>query len=147
MPVTGQMPYQWYNTPNIHLCTLRDFEQLAGELGLRILERATFNEAREVKLMPSWRTGGLPLRGGLGASSRAARHATAGAGSVTDGLTPPPATSYNCGTPRARACCPMHSARGQFQEIAITAAAANVYASPRVAPLLVLGFASGCRWR
>ena len=37
----------------------------------------------------------------------------------------------------------MHSARrGQFQEIAITAAA-NVYASPRVAPLLVLGFASG----
>ena len=32
--------------------------------------------------------------------------------------------------------------RGQFQEIAITAAA-NVYASPRVAPLLVLGFASG----
>lgn len=26
MPVTGQMPYQWYNTPNIHLCTLRDFE-------------------------------------------------------------------------------------------------------------------------
>ena len=23
MPVTGQMPYQWYNTPNIHLCTLR----------------------------------------------------------------------------------------------------------------------------
>ena len=56
MPVTGQMPYQWYNTPNIHLCTLRDFEQLAGELGLRILERATFNEAREVKLMPSWRS-------------------------------------------------------------------------------------------
>ena len=36
----------------------------------------------------------------------------------------------------------MHGARGQFQEIAITAAA-NVYASPRVAPLLVLGFASG----
>ena len=36
----------------------------------------------------------------------------------------------------------MHARRGQFQEIAITAAA-NVYASPRVAPLLVLGFASG----
>ena len=56
MPVTGQMPYQWYNTPNIHLCTLRDFEQLAGVVDLRILERATFNEGREVKLFPSWRS-------------------------------------------------------------------------------------------
>ncbi|MGE8657373.1 MAG: methionine biosynthesis protein MetW [Achromobacter sp.] len=56
MPVTGQMPYQWYNTPNIHLCTLRDFEQLAAELGLRILERATFNEGREIKAFPSWRS-------------------------------------------------------------------------------------------
>ena len=55
MPVT-QMPYQWYNTPNIHLCTLRDFEQLAGELRLDILERATFNEGREVKCFPSWRS-------------------------------------------------------------------------------------------
>src|SRR5690606_1379899 len=36
MPVTGEMPYQWYDTPNIHLCTLRDFEDLASQLGLRI---------------------------------------------------------------------------------------------------------------
>ena len=56
MPVTGQMPYAWYNTPNIHLCTLRDFEGLAQKLGLRILERATFNHEREVRLMPSWRS-------------------------------------------------------------------------------------------
>jgi len=53
MPVTGQMPYQWYNTPNIQL---RDFEQLAAEVRLSILERATFNEEREVKLLPSWRS-------------------------------------------------------------------------------------------
>jgi methionine biosynthesis protein MetW len=56
MPVTGQMPYQWFNTPNIHLCTLRDFEDLAGKLGLRILERATFNGAREVRVLPGWRS-------------------------------------------------------------------------------------------
>ncbi len=56
MPVTGQMPYEWYNTPNIHLCTLRDFESLAHKLGLRILERATFNHDREVRLFPSWRS-------------------------------------------------------------------------------------------
>jgi methionine biosynthesis protein MetW len=56
MPVTGQMPYEWYNTPNIHLCTLRDFEGLARKLGLRILERATFNNDREVRLLPGWRS-------------------------------------------------------------------------------------------
>ncbi len=56
MPVTGQMPYQWYNTPNIHLCTLKDFEQLADVVKLRILERATFNENHEVRLFPSWRS-------------------------------------------------------------------------------------------
>jgi len=56
MPVTGQMPYQWYNTPNIHLCTLRDFERLAAELGLRILERATFHEDREITVLPGWRS-------------------------------------------------------------------------------------------
>ena len=38
------------------MCTLRDFEQLAGVVDLRILERATFNEGREVKLFPSWRS-------------------------------------------------------------------------------------------
>lgn len=56
MPVSGQMPYQWYNTPNIHLCTLRDFEALASELGMRIVERATFNETREIGLLPGWRS-------------------------------------------------------------------------------------------
>jgi len=56
MPVTGQMPYEWYNTPNIHLCTLRDFERLADQLGLRILARATFNEGREIRVLPGWRS-------------------------------------------------------------------------------------------
>jgi methionine biosynthesis protein MetW len=55
MPVTGQMPYQWYDTPNIHLCTLRDFEDLARDVGLRILERAVFHEGREIRALPQWR--------------------------------------------------------------------------------------------
>src|SRR5690554_4453323 len=49
MPVTGQMPYAWYNTPNIHLCTIKDFEDLATKLGLQILERATYGPKSEVK--------------------------------------------------------------------------------------------------
>ncbi|HBP28833.1 MAG: methionine biosynthesis protein MetW [Advenella sp.] len=56
MPVTGQMPYEWYNTPNIHLCTLKDFEDLALRLGFRILERATFREETEISLLPSLRS-------------------------------------------------------------------------------------------
>lgn len=56
MPVTGQMPYQWYNTPNIHLCTLKDFERLAADLGLRIQARATFHEQKEIHVMPGWRS-------------------------------------------------------------------------------------------
>ncbi|GAA5236592.1 methionine biosynthesis protein MetW [Verticiella sediminum] len=56
MPVNGNLPYQWYDTPNIHLCTLQDFERLAASLGLRVLERATFFEEREIDFLPQWRS-------------------------------------------------------------------------------------------
>ena len=36
MPVSKQLPYKWFNTPNIHLCTLKDFHALCGELGFKI---------------------------------------------------------------------------------------------------------------
>lgn len=36
MPVTPSLPYEWYDTPNIHLCTLRDFEAMVADLDLRI---------------------------------------------------------------------------------------------------------------
>lgn len=39
MPVTKSLPDQWYNTPNVHLCTLRDFERLCHERGIQILQR------------------------------------------------------------------------------------------------------------
>lgn len=44
MPVSETLPYQWYNTPNIHLCTVRDFEAMCRERGLRILHRAMVND-------------------------------------------------------------------------------------------------------
>jgi len=56
MPVTGEMPYQWYDTPNIHLCTLKDFQALAASLGLRITDLATFNTRKEVTYFPGWRS-------------------------------------------------------------------------------------------
>lgn len=39
MPVTSKLSYQWYETPNIHFCTIRDFVFLAEELGCTIEQR------------------------------------------------------------------------------------------------------------
>ena len=55
MPVTKHIPYQWYDTPNIHLCTLKDFEILAAKVGLTITARAVFADGKPVHVMPSWR--------------------------------------------------------------------------------------------
>lgn len=55
MPVTPQIPYQWYDTPNIHLCTLKDFEILAAKVGLRITARAVLANGRPVEVLPSLR--------------------------------------------------------------------------------------------
>lgn len=44
MPVTKQLDYQWYNTPNIHFCTVRDFEVLCQERGIRVLNRVMVSE-------------------------------------------------------------------------------------------------------
>ena len=39
MPVSKHLPHSWYNTPNIHLCTFKDFERLCAEQNLNIIER------------------------------------------------------------------------------------------------------------
>jgi len=48
MPVTPEIPYQWYDTPNIHLCTPKDFELLAARIGLRITDRALLSGGEAV---------------------------------------------------------------------------------------------------
>jgi methionine biosynthesis protein MetW len=39
MPVAKHIPHSWFDTPNIHLCTFRDFENLCAALGFPIIER------------------------------------------------------------------------------------------------------------
>ncbi len=52
MPVTKALPNSWYNTPNIHLCTVDDFEKLCEDKGIRILERTVVdNQHREQALL------------------------------------------------------------------------------------------------
>ena len=40
MPVTRHLPNTWYDTPNIHMCTLDDFEDLCASRDIAVLERA-----------------------------------------------------------------------------------------------------------
>jgi methionine biosynthesis protein MetW len=53
MPVSRELPYQWYNTPNVHLCTLRDFEDFCAVLKVNILDRSVMSGGREVNLLPN----------------------------------------------------------------------------------------------
>lgn len=39
MPVSDFMPYTWYNTPNIHFCTFKDFENLCRQMQMQVLDR------------------------------------------------------------------------------------------------------------
>ena len=53
MPVSDALPYHWYDTPNIHLCTLGDFEELCSQCNAKILERRVMNKDRQVELLPN----------------------------------------------------------------------------------------------
>ncbi|MBI2727630.1 MAG: methionine biosynthesis protein MetW [Polaromonas sp.] len=55
MPVTRVLPYQWYDTPNIRVGTLEDFEALATQNRLDILDQFGLQEGREVRLWPNAR--------------------------------------------------------------------------------------------
>ena len=50
MPKAKTVPYEWYNTPNIHLCSLDDFENLCMKNNIEILERATVDHAHQISL-------------------------------------------------------------------------------------------------
>ena len=39
MPVSKALPHEWYSTPNLHLCSLKDFESLCKKLNIQIIER------------------------------------------------------------------------------------------------------------
>jgi methionine biosynthesis protein MetW len=55
MPVSENLPHEWYNTPNVHLCTIADFEDLAADLDVRILERVVLHKGRPVHTLPNLR--------------------------------------------------------------------------------------------
>jgi methionine biosynthesis protein MetW len=48
MPVSGALPYQWFDTPNVHLCTIGDFERFCADHGVRVIERAVLTDGQPV---------------------------------------------------------------------------------------------------
>lgn len=55
MPVTRVLPYQWYDTPNIRVGTLRDFEALALKNRLQILDQFGLQDGHEIRFWPNAR--------------------------------------------------------------------------------------------
>ncbi|MBU1426087.1 MAG: methionine biosynthesis protein MetW [Gammaproteobacteria bacterium] len=53
MPVSDELPYQWYDTPNVHLCTLDDFEILCDHQKILILGRHVMTNGSEVHMLPN----------------------------------------------------------------------------------------------
>jgi methionine biosynthesis protein MetW len=53
MPVSDNLPYQWHDTPNVHLCTISDFEDFCAGHGVRIMERKVLTGGRPVGVLPN----------------------------------------------------------------------------------------------
>lgn len=57
MPVSEELPHKWYNTPNIHLCTIRDFHDLCEQLGFQMEASVAVNASGKrsfgVRSMPN----------------------------------------------------------------------------------------------
>ena len=53
MPVSPDLPHAWHDTPNVHLCTLLDFEALCVKVGGRVQERRVLSSGQPVNWLPN----------------------------------------------------------------------------------------------
>jgi methionine biosynthesis protein MetW len=53
MPVSSSLPYQWFDTPNVHLCTVADFDAFCAAHAFAVLERVVLHDARRVTFLPN----------------------------------------------------------------------------------------------
>lgn len=53
MPVSENLPYQWYDTPNVHLCTIDDFDEFCEKHNIEIEERLVLTNDRPVSFLPN----------------------------------------------------------------------------------------------
>lgn len=53
MPVSKSLPYQWYDTPNVHLCTINDFDKFCAQHQVEVIERKVITDGRDVHVLPN----------------------------------------------------------------------------------------------
>lgn len=54
MPVSESIPHEWYNTPNVHLCTIHDFDALCEKHQITVIERKVITNGKDVQFLPNW---------------------------------------------------------------------------------------------
>ena len=60
-PITKQLPYEWYDTPNIRVITMKDFRKFSKEVGFEILKEVAINtdsrdkRGRTIEFLPNLR--------------------------------------------------------------------------------------------
>jgi methionine biosynthesis protein MetW len=53
MPVSKNLPYQWFDTPNVHLCTIYDFDQFCISCNIKVKQRLVLTANEPVTFMPN----------------------------------------------------------------------------------------------
>ena len=53
MPITKNLPYEWYNTPNLHMCTIQDFYNFCNNRGINIFKIISLNGQKTSKITAS----------------------------------------------------------------------------------------------
>jgi methionine biosynthesis protein MetW len=53
MPVSENLPYQWYDTPNVHLCTIDDFDEFCEKHNIEVEERLVLTNDKPVSFLPN----------------------------------------------------------------------------------------------
>ena len=53
MPITKNLPYEWYNTPNLHMCTIQDFYNFCNHKGINIFKTISLNGQKTSKITSS----------------------------------------------------------------------------------------------
>jgi len=54
MPVSDELPYKWFETPNIHLCTIQDFDNLCRENRVKVEQRLILTDKKSVNFYPNF---------------------------------------------------------------------------------------------
>ena len=53
MPLSKELPFSWFNTPNIHLCTIHDFDNFCNSHKIKVVERHIITDKKAIKFYPN----------------------------------------------------------------------------------------------